>query len=174
MPCAAHAIKLLCYGTHAGGFIAERWLGAPEPRPPFANRSLVKYRLIIEDFGGWPRFQELLSVLAAIAGRHGVSLASVAIRYVLDKPGAAVALVGARDAAHLAELGQAVTLDNDDRRAIARVVAQAPGPRGDCYELERVEDGPHSMIMWKNQNTGGAPADAPYADAPPAAERESR
>jgi aryl-alcohol dehydrogenase-like predicted oxidoreductase len=172
--CAAHDIKLLCYGTLAGGFIGERWLGAPEPRPPFANRSLVKYRLIIEDFGGWRRLQELLSVLDTIAKRHRVSLGSVAIRYVLDKPSAAVALVGARNAAHLDDLVQAVALDEADRSAIARVVSQAPGPRGDCYELERVEDGPHSAIMWKNQNAGGAPVDGPYADAPPAAERESR
>jgi aryl-alcohol dehydrogenase-like predicted oxidoreductase len=172
--CAAHDIKLLCYGTLAGGFIGERWLGAPEPRPPFANRSLVKYRLIIEDFGGWRRLQELLSVLDTIAKRHRVSLGSVAIRYVLDKPSAAVALVGARNAAHLDDLVQAVALDEADRSAIARVVSQAPGPRGDCYELERVEDGPHTAIMWKNQNAGGAPVDGPYADAPPAAERESR
>src|SRR5438094_319851 len=96
--CAAHGIRLLCYGTLAGGFIAERWLAAPEPEPPFANRSLVKYRLIIEDFGGWRRFQELLSVLDAIAGRHRVGIASVAIRYVLDKPRDAAALVAARQA----------------------------------------------------------------------------
>jgi aryl-alcohol dehydrogenase-like predicted oxidoreductase len=172
--CAAHDIRLLCYGTLAGGFIGERWLGAPEPLPPFANRSLVKYRLIIEDFGGWRRFQELLSVLDAIARRHRASIASVAIRYVLDQPGVAVAIVGARNAAHLDALGQAVTLDDGDRGAISRVVSQATGPRGDCYELERAEAGPHSAIMWKNQNTGGAPADGPYADAPPAAERESR
>src|SRR6266511_1099380 len=78
--CAAQGIRLLCYGTLAGGFIGERWVGAPEARPPFANRSLVKYRLIIEDFGGWRRFQELLYVLDAIAKRRRVSLASVAIR----------------------------------------------------------------------------------------------
>src|SRR5262247_1765924 len=124
--CAAHGIKLLCYGTLAGGFIAERWLGAPEPRPPFANRSLVKYRLIIEDLGGWRAFQELLSVLAGIARRHGVGVASVAIRYVLDKPGVAVAIVGARDAAHLDGLVQPVALDGDDRAAIASAVSRAP------------------------------------------------
>jgi aryl-alcohol dehydrogenase-like predicted oxidoreductase len=172
--CVAQGIRLLCYGTLAGGFIAERWLGAPEPQPPFANRSLVKYRLIIEDFGGWRRFQELLSALEAIARRHRVSIASVAIRYVLDKPDVAVAIIGARNAAHLDDLVHAVTLDEDDRGAISRVVSQATGPRGDCYELERVEAGPHSAIMWKNQNTGGAPADGPYADAPPTTERESR
>jgi aryl-alcohol dehydrogenase-like predicted oxidoreductase len=170
--CAAHGIRLLCYGTLAGGFIAERWLGAPEPRPPFANRSLVKYRLIIDDFGGWSRFQAVLAVLDAIARRHRVSLASVAIRYVLDKPGVAVAIVGARDAAHLDDLVQAVALDDTDRTAIAAVVSQAPGPRGDCYDLERIPGGPHSSIMWKNQNAGGPPADAPYADAPPAAQTE--
>jgi aryl-alcohol dehydrogenase-like predicted oxidoreductase len=156
--CAAHGIRLLCYGTLAGGFIGERWLGAPEPRPPFANRSLVKYRLIIEDFGGWRRFQELLSVLAAIAKRHRVSLASVGVRYVLDKPNVAVAIVGARNAVYLDDLVQAVTLDDRDHAAIAQIVAQATGPRGDCYELERVEGGPHGAIMWKNQNTRGAPA----------------
>jgi aryl-alcohol dehydrogenase-like predicted oxidoreductase len=170
--CAARGIRLLCYGTLAGGFIRERWLGAPKPRPPFGNRSLVKYRLIIEDFGGWPRFQALLSVLDAIAKRRRASIASVAIRYVLDKAGVAVAIVGARDAAHLDDLVQPVTLDPDDRAAIAGVVAGAPGPRGDCYNLERVEDGPHSMIMWKNQNTAGAPANAPYADTPPATRTE--
>ena len=172
--CAAHGIRLLCYGTLAGGFIGERWLGAPEPHPPFANRSLVKYRLIVDDFGGWRRFQELLAVLDAIATRHRVSVASVAIRYVLDKPGVAGAIVGARNAAHLDDLVQAVTLNEGDRAAIAGIVSQATGPRGDCYELERVEEGPHSMIMWKNQNSGGAPADGRYAEAPPAAERESR
>ena len=165
--CAAYGIRLLCYGTLAGGFIGERWLGVPEPRPPFANRSLVKYRLIIDDFGGWGRFQELLTVLDAIAKRHGVGLTSVAIRYVLDRPGVSVAIVGARSAAHLGDLVRAVTPDDGDRAAIARVVSQAPGPRGDCYDLERVENGPHSMIMWKNQNAGGVPADGLYADAPP-------
>ena len=153
--------------------LAERWLGAPEPRPPFANRSLVKYRLIIDDFGGWRRFQELLAVLAAIARRRGVAIASVAIRFVLDKPGVAAALVGARTAEHLDGLTPDVALDEGDRAAISRVVAKATGPRGDCYELERVEDGPHTAIMWKNQNAGGAPLDGPYADAPPAP-RESR
>ena len=101
--CAAHGIKLLCYGTLAGGFIGERWLGAPEPTPPFANRSLVKYRLIIEDFGGWRRFQELLSALEAIARRHGVSLAERRDPLRARQARVAVALVGARNAAHLDE-----------------------------------------------------------------------
>ena len=59
-------MKLLCYGTVAGGFLSERWLGIPEPQEPFANRSLVKYKLIIDDFGGWDLFKELLRTLVAL------------------------------------------------------------------------------------------------------------
>ncbi|MCX7961392.1 MAG: aldo/keto reductase [Burkholderiales bacterium] len=168
--CLKHGIRLLCYGVLAGGFIGRRWLGAPEPQPPFANRSLVKYRLIIEDFGGWARFQKMLAVLDAIARRRGVSLSSVAARYILDKPGVAVAIVGARSAAHLAETLEIdrLRLTDAERAEIAALADTAPGPAGDCYELERIEGGPHNAIMWKNQNTAGAPREAPYADAPPA------
>gem|GEM_PF-1059782 len=51
-------VALQCYGTVAGGFLSRRWLGVPPPEEPFANRSLVKYRLIIEEFGGWALFQD--------------------------------------------------------------------------------------------------------------------
>ncbi len=175
--CAKNGIRLLAYGTVAGGFLSRRWLGAPDPSPPFANRSLVKYRLIIEDFGGWARLQELLRVLDRIARRHGASLSSVATRYVLDKPGVAVAIVGARGAAHLEDTLQVFKLNLDDaeRAEIAALAARAPGPAGDCYELERIDNGAHSSIMWKNQNTHGAPPQADFADSPPAdAGRASR
>ena len=140
--CAAHGIRLLCYGTLAGGFIGERWLGAPEPRPPYANRSLVKYRLIIDDFGGWPRFQALLSALDAIARRHGVRDRR-AWRCATCSTGRAPR---SRSSARAPPRTWTTSsgrwqLDDADRDAIARIVAEAPGPRGDCYELERVEGG---------------------------------
>ncbi len=78
--CRKHGISLLCYGSVAGGFLADRWLGKPEPPPPFANRSLAKYKLIIDDFGGWDLFQDLLQVLRAVANRHATDIASVASR----------------------------------------------------------------------------------------------
>src|ERR687897_388785 len=70
--CAERGVGLLCYGTVAGGFLSERWLGAREPAEPFANRSLTKYKLIIDDFGGWDLFQELLRALDRVARRHDV------------------------------------------------------------------------------------------------------
>jgi aryl-alcohol dehydrogenase-like predicted oxidoreductase len=147
--CARSGMRLLCYGTVAGGFLSDRWLGQPDPQEPLANRSLVKYRLIIEEFGGWDAFQALLRLLAGIARRHGVSISAVATRWVLDQKQVAGAIVGARHAEHLAA-NLAVfgfALDAADRAAIAAFLADHPGPQGDFYALERDREGPHGRIM---------------------------
>jgi aryl-alcohol dehydrogenase-like predicted oxidoreductase len=83
--CRARGIALLCYGTVLGGFLSERWLGKPAPRGTLQNRSLVKYKLIIDDFGGWDLFQELLQVLATAAAKHGADIATIASRAMLDR-----------------------------------------------------------------------------------------
>jgi aryl-alcohol dehydrogenase-like predicted oxidoreductase len=144
-----HGFRLFCYGALAGGFLGERWLGAPEPAPPLANRSLVKYKLIIEDFGGWALFQRLLAVLKAVAERHGVGIGAVATRWVLDRPAVAGVIVGARDARHLAATLQAdrLRLDGADRAAIGAVLAERQGPAGDTFALERDRTGRHGAIM---------------------------
>lgn len=154
--CLKHGIKLTCYGVVAGGFISERYLGVPEPGEPFANRSLRKYKLIIDDFGGWDLFQELLRALKRIADRHKASIANVAMRYILDKPAVASVIIGAVNRNHLAdhvELAR-VRLDDADRAAIAAVTAKRKGPDGDTYELERDKTGRHGRIMKYNLNTG--------------------
>jgi aryl-alcohol dehydrogenase-like predicted oxidoreductase len=153
--CAATGMKLLCYGTVAGGFLSARWLGQPEPAEPYANRSLVKYKLIIDDFGGWELFQTLLTVLEAIARKHGASISAVASRWVLDRPQVAAAIVGARYAEHLPETLAIfrLVLDAEDHAAIDRVLGQRRGPAGDTYTLERDKDGRHGRIMKYNLNT---------------------
>ncbi len=52
LPRARHSSPLLRLG---GGRLPERCAGSEsaEPKPPFENRSLTKYKLIIDDFGGW-------------------------------------------------------------------------------------------------------------------------
>jgi len=147
--CAERGIGLLCYGALAGGFLSARYLDAPAPVPPLENRSLVKYSLVVDEFGGWARFQEMLATLHRIAMRHGVGMGAVALRWVLDQPGVAGVIVGARHARHLAETIQAwtVALDADDHARIARVQSAAPGPVGDVYDLERIKGGPHAAIM---------------------------
>ena len=147
-------LQLLCYGTLAGGFFSEHWLGATEPGPELSNRSLIKYKLVIDEFGGWAVFQRLLRVLQAIGQRHGCTIATVATRWVLDQPGVAAAIVGARYANHLpATLAVfALKLDAQDHALLAPLLAAHPGLEGDTYSLERDKTGRHGRIMKYNLN----------------------
>lgn len=151
--CRSRQIALLCYGTVAGGFLSERWLGQPEPDTargaPLTNRSLIKYKLIIDDFGGWEALQRLLLVLAQIAAKHHTDLASVASRVILDRSQIAAVIVGATNTAHLPAHAQlaSLQLDADDLTAIAALTDQRDGPHGDVYTLERDRSGRHGRIM---------------------------
>jgi aryl-alcohol dehydrogenase-like predicted oxidoreductase len=152
--CRAHGVALLCYGTVAGGFLSDRWLGASEPVAPLANRSLTKYKLIIEDFGDWALFQELLAALRRVADRHGADIASVASRLTLDYPGVAAVIVGATSRAHLAAnvAAAGLRLTEADIAEVEAVAGQRRGPLGDVYQLERDRGGRHGAIMKYNLN----------------------
>ena len=64
--CRDHDVTLLTYGTLLGGLLSERWLGRPEPgRAELATASLQKYKQMIDAWGGWALFQELLAALEA-------------------------------------------------------------------------------------------------------------
>lgn len=169
--CAENDVHLLCYGTLAGGFLADRFRGRADPGLDAGNRSLTKYRLIIDEItagrpgeaeeqdrasaspslsaAAWQRFEGLLEVLATVAGRHGVSISDVATRWVLDRPGVAAAIVGIRRSPRttdpLSTFG--FRLAERDRAEIAAVLEHCPGPAGEIYGLERVEGGRHAAIM---------------------------
>ena len=95
--CQEHDIKLFTYGTLCGGLLSQKYLGQPEPRGgELSTASLRKYKNMIDAWGGWSLFQELLAVLKQIADKQGVSIPNVAVRYILDKPTVAGVIVGAR------------------------------------------------------------------------------
>jgi aryl-alcohol dehydrogenase-like predicted oxidoreductase len=95
--CMEHKISLLAYGSLCGGLMSERYLGRiQEPSIAELNTlSLRKYKMI-DAWGGWNLFQELLSTLREIAQKHGVSIANVATRYILAKSAVASVIIGAR------------------------------------------------------------------------------
>ena len=137
--CAVKGVRLLAYGTLAGGFLSERWLGKPEPRE-IADWSKAKYKRFIDAAGGWAPFQALLAAADAIARKHGVSIANVATRWVLDHPAVAAVIIGARlgeseyRGDNLAGLGFA--LDAEDHARLETAFAgltQIPGDCGDEY-----------------------------------------
>jgi aryl-alcohol dehydrogenase-like predicted oxidoreductase len=95
--CREHGVRLLAYGTLCGGLLSEHYLGQPEPRGSALNTaSLRKYKQMIDAWGGWGLFQELLGVLNQIADKHHVSIANVGVRYILDRPTVAGVIVGVR------------------------------------------------------------------------------
>jgi aryl-alcohol dehydrogenase-like predicted oxidoreductase len=149
-------VHLICYGVLAGGFLTDFWLDQKDPGFEFENRSLVKYRLIIEEFGGWQAFQELLTVLRAIADEHDADIAAVAARAMLEDPAASALIIGARYARHLPRLKKALdfALTAENHRAISDLQARANGPTGDVYALERDANGIHGRIMKYNLNAG--------------------
>lgn len=151
--CDKHGINFLCYGTVAGGFISERYLNIPEPKPPFENRSLTKYKLIIDEYGGWIKFQTLLQVLDTIAAKHESDISSIGSAYILTRPRVAGVIVGVRDQSHLEENRtiMQIALDENDISSITAVLSEAQGPRGDVYDLER-NNPKHSGIMHKHNN----------------------
>jgi aryl-alcohol dehydrogenase-like predicted oxidoreductase len=159
--CRSRQIALLCYGTVAGGFLSERWLGQPEPGTAggaLTNRSLIKYKLIIDDFGGWDLFQQLLAILAQIAAKHDTDLATVAARVMLDRPQVAAVIVGATNTKHVQAHAQLASLhlDKEDLAAIAAVSRRSHGPKGDIYTLERDRTGRHGRIMKYELNASGS------------------
>jgi enamine deaminase RidA (YjgF/YER057c/UK114 family) len=135
--CLQHGVKLLCYGTVAGGFLSERWLGKPEPaEESFGTWSQMKYRRFINETGGWSAFQNLLRAVNDVARQHGVSIANVACRYILEQPAVGGIIIGARlgqsehirDNLHLFEFG----LDEPSRSAIRTAMAKLRLIPGDC------------------------------------------
>jgi aryl-alcohol dehydrogenase-like predicted oxidoreductase len=134
--CKEHNIQLLTYGTVCGGLLSEKYLGKPEPRGYELNTaSLSKYKQMIDAWGGWDLFQELLTILKRIATKHKVSIANVAVRYILDRPTVAGVIVGVRlgvtdhreDNASIFNF----KLDKEDNELIESVVAKSR----DLYKL---------------------------------------
>ncbi len=95
--CQENNIHLLAYGTLGGGLLSEKYLQQSEPNLlNFNTASLRKYKNMVDAWGGWQLLQKLLAVLQQIAEKHQVSIANVAVRYVLEQPAVAGAIVGAR------------------------------------------------------------------------------
>ena len=200
--CCRSGVKLLCFGTLAGGFLTSKWLGQPEPlpaeaddgdgdgdgddandgkkdaaaaaaaaaagggggggsstddanegdssaaAPPAKKRrrrlttwSEMKYFRYIEQWGGWVLFQELLRALDGVAGKHGVSIANVATRFVLQQPCVAGVIIGARlgESEHRDDnrATLALTLDEADLAAISAVTDRSTKLPGDCGDEYR-------------------------------------
>jgi aryl-alcohol dehydrogenase-like predicted oxidoreductase/enamine deaminase RidA (YjgF/YER057c/UK114 family) len=140
--CLANGVRLLAYGTLAGGLLSERWLGRAEPAPgEIADWSKSKYSRFIAALGGWDVFQGILGAADKVARRHGVSVANVATRWVLDHPAVGAVIVGARlgEGEHRDDNRNtfAFSLDDEDRAVLDAALASAKPLPGDCGDEYR-------------------------------------
>ena len=129
---AEHDIGVLVYGPLAHGLLGGAMsTGTTFPADDWRSHS--------SDFTG-ERFRRNLHAvdqLKDFAREHAISLPQLAVAWTLSHPAVHVAIVGARRPAQLEETAAAadVTLSDDDRREIDRVLAGAlpvvgPSPEG--------------------------------------------
>ena len=140
--CMENGIRLLAYGTLAGGLLSERWLGKPEPaKSDIADWSKMKYKRFVDAIGGWSVLQAILTAAAQVAEKHGVSIANVATRWVLEQPAVAAIIVGVRlgEREHRADNLRlfSFTLDDEDRALIDRALGTSIRIPGDCGDEYR-------------------------------------
>ena len=134
--CQENGIKLLSYGTLLGGFLSEKYLGASEPtRMDLDTSSLQKYKNMIDHWGGWTLFQDLLVVLNEIAQKHNSSIANISTRFILDKPVVCGVIIGARlgISEHRSDNSKVfgISLDDSDYSKIKSVTVKS----NDLYDI---------------------------------------
>lgn len=152
--CRNHKIKIFAYGTLLGGFLSEKWLQQEAPDLTLLeNRSLVKYKLLIDEACGWGGFQRRLSVLNDLAVKYRSDVASIAITAMLQSGKIDAAIVGLSPH-HYSTQNQSLkhlpSLEFQDRELIESWICHL---RGDAYEEERDAKGIHAKVMKYNLNS---------------------
>ena len=140
--CLQHNVQLLAYGTVAGGFFSEKWLGKEEPiLSESLTWSQMKYKRFIDAVGGWSWFQSLLSTLSSIATSNKVSIATVASAYMAQAPAVGAVIIGSRLGAseHIEENKKILTLQlkESDKTAIESILSKANKIAGNCGDEYR-------------------------------------
>eukprot|EP00898_Chlorokybus_atmophyticus_P005392 jgi/Chlat1/5854/Chrsp4S06233 len=98
--CEEKGVKLITYGSVLGGLLSEKYLNSKEPGsfmgPKLTTPSLSKYKRMVDAWGGWALFQQLLQECNSIAKKHGVSVSAVGVRWVLQQQAVGASMIGAR------------------------------------------------------------------------------
>ena len=128
--CADNDINLLTYGTVCGGLLSDRYLNQSEPGGTALNTvSLRKYKQMVDGWGGWQLFQQLLRTFKHIANKHNVSIPNVAMRFILNQTAVGGVIVGARlgITEHIEDNARVfkLKLDREDESAIQEVLSKS-------------------------------------------------
>lgn len=151
--CRKKNIKIFAYGSLLGGFISENWLGKEEPMPEhLANRSLVKYKLLIDSACGWKEFQRRLFILRELAAKYRCEIANIAIAALLQEGRADAIIAGLSPQNFAAQNRSLAKLPLLEAKDLKEISGWTCNLHGDAYDEERDENGTHSKIMKYNLN----------------------
>ncbi|MFK7800037.1 MAG: aldo/keto reductase [Anaerolineae bacterium] len=140
--CEEFGVKLLAFGTLAGGFLTDKWFNKPEPDwDNLATMSQMKYGRYIRTAGGWDVYQNLLQAMNNVAQKNNVSIANVACRYMLEQPAVGGVIIGARlgESEHIADNLKLFEfeLGEDGQAEIQEALSQMTPIPGDCGDEYR-------------------------------------
>ena len=140
--CLENQIRVLCYGTVAGGFFSNKWLGKVEPSiEDLPTWSLMKYKRFQEEVCDWKQFQDLLRQLDGISKKLDLSIAQLASLYIKEEFHCNSVIIGARlgELEHITENKQVsnMGLDEESKLEIAHCLKQFNSINGDCGDEYR-------------------------------------
>lgn len=140
--CKEYGVKILAFGTLAGGFLTKKWLGKSEPKQDdLETWSEMKYKRFIDSTGGWEPYQHLLTTIKGIADTHQVSVANIATRTILENPSVASVIIGARlgHSEHIADNQRMleIELSASELDLIAAAQKELDALPGDCGDEYR-------------------------------------
>lgn len=151
--CRGAGIAVLTFGALAGGFLTNRWHRQPrDAQPP----DPAEYRCIVDEAGGWDALQELLGAVDEVARAREVDIATLALAWVLGRPGVSASLVGASSAARIPGLqtASALTLSEGNCVRIDEALQRTRPIGGEVGEYERDPARPLARLIRSRLGAG--------------------
>lgn len=151
--CRQKNIKIFAYGSLLGGFVSEKWLDKEEPdSEQLVNRSLIKYKLLIDSACGWQEFQRRLSILSKLATKYRCEMANIAIAALLQSGKTDAVIIGLSSQNFATQNRSLAELPLLEAQDLQEITVWPCNLHGDIYDEERDKHGAHAKIMKYNLN----------------------
>lgn len=158
--CRKNKVKIFAYGSLLGGFVSEKWVDQAEPDlKSLANRSLIKYKLLIDSACGWEEFQRRLTILGELATKYRCDIASIAIAALLQSGRADAVIAGLSPHNYVAQNRSLDALPLLEMPDLQEITTWPCHLEGDVYDAERDVTGVHAKIMKYNLNASDSTMD---------------
>lgn len=138
--CLAHNIRLLTYGSLAGGFLSQKFLEVKAPQLAPDHARSFYYSSMIRAHGGWSPVLELLNLLNEIAQKNQKTIAQVALNWVKQQQGVKSIISGLTlDRVQIQQNVEALTwkLDSAEVQRLSARSSELFQQTGDIYSYER-------------------------------------